>query len=93
MKFDKVRLGKVRLSPVKGRNQIVVTFNKELLKDSDFSEGEYVMIMCEKNKITMIKEDQIKEVNTMSDVNNTMSDVNTARDINTTRDTVMTIAQ
>ncbi len=90
---ERMKFGKVRLSPVKGRNQIVVTFNKELLKDSDFSEGEYVMIMCEKNKITMIKEDQIKEVNTMSDVNNTMSDVNTARDINTTRDTVMTIAQ
>lgn len=55
-----MRFDKVRLSPVKGRNQIVITFNKELLKDSDFTGGEYVVMVCDKNKITILKEDQVK---------------------------------
>lgn len=55
-----MKIDRVKLSPVKGRNQIVVMFNKELLKDSDFREGEYVAIICDKNKIMMAKEDQIK---------------------------------
>ncbi len=55
-----MKIDRIRLSPVKGRNQIVIAFNKELLKDSDFNEGEYVTMICEKNKITIAKEDQIK---------------------------------
>lgn len=55
-----MKIDRVRLSPVKGRNQIILTFNKELLKNSDFCEGEYVTIICDKNKITIAKEDQIK---------------------------------
>ena len=55
-----MRIDRVRLSPVKGRNQVIITFNKELLKDSSFNEGDYVMIICEENKITLAKEDKIK---------------------------------
>lgn len=55
-----MKIDRVKLSPVKGRNQIVVTFNKELLKDSEFTEGEYVTMICDKNKITIAKEDQVK---------------------------------
>lgn len=54
-----MKMDRVRLSPVKGRNQVVITFNKELLKDSNFNEGDYVVMMCEENKITLAKEDQI----------------------------------
>lgn len=54
------KVDKVKLSPIKGRNQIVVTFNKELLKDTDFSEGDHVMLICDKNKITMVKEEQVR---------------------------------
>jgi hypothetical protein len=56
---ESMKIDKVRLSPVKGRNQVVITFNKELLKDSDFIVGEYVVIICDKNKMTIAKEDQI----------------------------------
>ena len=59
----------VRLSPIKGRKQISVMFNKGLLKDSEFCEGDYVTMMCDKDRITMIKEDQIKGVNTIKDTN------------------------
>lgn len=55
-----MQIDKVRLAPVKGRNQIVITFNKALLRDSDFTGGDYVVIICDKDKITIIKEDQIK---------------------------------
>ena len=57
---ENVKIDRIRLSPVKGRNQIIITFNKELIKDSDFCEGEYATIICDKNKITIAKEDQIK---------------------------------
>lgn len=53
---------KVRLSPVKGRNQIVIIFNKELLKDTNFTEGEYVMMISDKNKITLAKEEQVHQI-------------------------------
>lgn len=55
-------MNKVRLSPVKGRNQIVITFNKELLKGTNFIEGEYVIMIRDKNKIMLVKEDQICQI-------------------------------
>lgn len=53
-----MKIDKVRLSPVRGRNQIIITFNKKLLEGSDFVEGEYVVIMCDKNKIAITRENQ-----------------------------------
>lgn len=52
---------RVKLSKVKGRNQIVITFHKDLLKGSGFKEDEYVMIVFDKDKIMILKEDQVKD--------------------------------
>lgn len=53
---------RVKLSRVKGRNQIVIAFHKDLLKGSDFKEDEYVMMIFDKDKIMIVKEDQINRL-------------------------------
>lgn len=52
---------RVKLSKVKGRNQIVITFHKDLLKGSDFKEDEYVTMVFDKDKIMIVKEDIAKD--------------------------------
>ena len=44
------------LSPVKGRNQSVITFNNKILRESGFKPGDYVTAIFEKGKIILVKD-------------------------------------
>lgn len=51
-----MKIDRNKLSPVKDRNTTIMTFNNQLLRDAGFEPGEYVNIMYDKDKITIVKE-------------------------------------